>query len=158
MDRVENFSIDWKETKLAIVIPTQDGWRLTMKESFLPMWALWMASFKSPTPTIVAFTGVNNAHGPSPQPTACSMQDLCLNIENCSALSTKVPLLYYGIFLGSGCCSVGRAVTSQHQRSALRLQSSANFVYTEHLFTFNSILKTKIKKKRLGMAHFQKLI
>ena len=27
--------------------------------------------FASPTPTLMAFTGVTNAHGPSPQPTAC---------------------------------------------------------------------------------------
>ena len=27
--------------------------------------------FISPTPTLMAFTGVTNAHGPSPKPTAC---------------------------------------------------------------------------------------
>ena len=29
--------------------------------------------FKMPTPTPMAFTGVTNAHGPSPKPTACSL-------------------------------------------------------------------------------------
>ena len=46
-----------------------------------------------------------------------------------------------------------------NQRSAVRIQSSANF-YLEHIFTVNCIEKTKTKEKRLGMAHFrpQKLI
>ena len=39
------------------------------------------------------------------------------------------------------------------ERSAVRIQSPAKFV--EHLFTVNCIEKTKIKKKRLGMAHFE---
>ena len=32
------------------------------------------SSFLSPTPTLMAFTGVTNAHGPSPQPAACILR------------------------------------------------------------------------------------
>ena len=52
--------------------------------------------------------------------------------------------------MGSGCGSVGRRF--QFQGSAVRIQSTAN-IYIDH-FTFNCVEKTKIKKKRLGMAHF----
>ena len=41
------------------------------------------------------------------------------------------------------------------QRSAVWIQSSAK-IYIGHLFTVNSIEKTKINKKRPGMAHFFK--
>ena len=41
----------------------------------------------------------------------------------------------------------------RHQRSAVQIQSLALF-YMEHLFTVNCVEKTKIKKKRPGMAHF----
>ena len=47
--------------------------------------------------------------------------------------------------LGSGCGSVGRAVASDSRQKN----------YIEH-FTVNCIEKTKIKKKRLGRAHFLK--
>ena len=41
----------------------------------------------------------------------------------------------------------------RHQGSAERVESLANFDM-KHLFTINCIEKTKIKKKRPGMAHF----
>ena len=41
----------------------------------------------------------------------------------------------------------------RHQRSAVQIQSLALF-YMEHLFTVNCVEKTKIKKKRPGMAYF----
>ena len=40
----------------------------------------------------------------------------------------------------------------QNQKSAVRIQSLANF-YVEHLFTVNCIERTNIKKKRPGKAH-----
>ena len=46
--------------------------------------------------------------------------------------------------MGSGCGSVGRAVASNIGK-----------YYIKHLFTVNSIEKTKIKKKRPGMAHLK---
>ena len=58
--------------------------------------------------------------------------------------------------MGSGCGSVGRAC---YQRSAVRLQSSAKFIFEYllvYLFILNCIEKTKINKKRPGMAHFFK--
>ena len=62
-------------------------------------------------------------------------------------------LLINVIFKGSGCGSVGRAVASDTR--GLRFESShrRNFI---HVFTINCIEKTKIKKKRPGMAHFLK--
>ena len=54
--------------------------------------------------------------------------------------------------VGSGRDSVGRAVASD-TREAVRIQSTAIF-FIEHLFTGNCKEKTKIKKKRPGMARF----
>ena len=55
---------------------------------------------------------------------------------------------------GSGCGSVGRAVASNTRGP--RFESSHQQIYIEHLFTINCIEKTKINKKRPGMAHFKK--
>ena len=56
------------------------------------------------------------------------------------------------------CGSVGRVVASDIRD--LRFESSHRqklVIYIEHLFTVNFVLqKTKIKKRRLGMAHFYK--
>ena len=55
--------------------------------------------------------------------------------------------------LGSGCGSVGRAVARGPQ-----FESSHRQFYTEYFFIDNSgIVKTKIKKKRLGMELFKKV-
>ena len=50
--------------------------------------------------------------------------------------------------MGSGGGSVGRF---RHQRSAVRIPTSANFIYKLYI----EIEKTKIKKKRQGMAHLK---
>ena len=56
--------------------------------------------------------------------------------------------------MGQWCGSVGRAVTSNTRD--LGLNPVIGKIYIEHLFIVNCIEKTKIKKKRLGMAHFFK--
>ena len=53
---------------------------------------------------------------------------------------------------GSGCGSVGRAVTSD-TRGSSHWQT-----YIEQLFTVNCIEKTKMKKKRPGMAHLKSIV
>ena len=55
---------------------------------------------------------------------------------------------------GSGCGSVGRAVASYTRGP--RFESSHRQKFIEHLFTVNCIEKTKMKKKRPGMAHLKK--
>ena len=56
--------------------------------------------------------------------------------------------------LGSGCGSVDRAVAFNTR--GLRFDSSHRQKFIEHLFIINCIEKTKINKKRPGMAHFLK--
>ena len=58
--------------------------------------------------------------------------------------------------MGSGCGSVGRAVDSDTRDP--RFDSSHRQKFIEHLFIINCIEKTKINKKRPGMAHFIKTI
>ena len=54
--------------------------------------------------------------------------------------------------LGSGGDgSVGRAVASDTRDP--RFESSHRQTFIEHLFTVNCVEKTKMKKKRPGMAH-----
>ena len=62
--------------------------------------------------------------------------------------------LLYKISYRSGCCSVGGAVAFNTR--GLRFDSSHRQNFIEHLFIINCIEKTKINKKRLGMAHFLK--
>ena len=54
--------------------------------------------------------------------------------------------------MGSGCGSVGRAVTSDTRDP--QLESSHRKAFIKHLFSVNCVVKTKIKKKRPGMAYF----
>ena len=54
--------------------------------------------------------------------------------------------------MGSGCGSVGRAVDSDTRDPRFDSSHRQNFI--EHLFIINCIEKTKINKKRPGMAHF----
>ena len=56
------------------------------------------------------------------------------------------------IFMGSGCGSVGRAVASDTRDP--QFESSHRKAFIKHLFTVNCVVKTKIKKKRPGMAYF----
>ena len=56
------------------------------------------------------------------------------------------------IFWGSGCGSAGRAVAFDTRRPRFDSSHRQNFI--EHLFIINCIEKTKINKKRPGMAHF----
>ena len=57
-------------------------------------------------------------------------------------------------FEGSGCGSVGRAVAFDTRGPRFDSRHRQNFI--EHLFIINCIEKTKINKKRPGMAHFLK--
>ena len=54
--------------------------------------------------------------------------------------------------LGSGCGSVGRVVAFDSRGPRFNSSHRENFI--EHLFIINCIEKTKINKKRPGMAHF----
>ena len=54
--------------------------------------------------------------------------------------------------MGSGCGSVGRVVASNTRDPWFKSSHRQKFSYIEHLFTL-CIEKTKIKKKRPGMAH-----
>ena len=56
--------------------------------------------------------------------------------------------------MGSGCGSVGRAVALNTRGPWFDSSHRQNFI--EHLFIINCIEKTKINKKRPGMAHFLK--
>ena len=56
--------------------------------------------------------------------------------------------------MGSDCGSVGRAVAFDTR--GLRFDSSHRQNFIEHLFIISCIEKTKINKKRPGMAHFLK--
>ena len=58
--------------------------------------------------------------------------------------------------LDSGCGSVGRAVASRAKGPQFESSHWQTFKMDIHLFTFNCIEKTKIKKKRAGMADFLK--
>ena len=53
---------------------------------------------------------------------------------------------------GSGCGSVGRVVAFDTRGPRFDSSHRQNFI--EHLFIINCIEKTKINKKRPGMAHF----
>ena len=57
--------------------------------------------------------------------------------------------------MGSGCNSVGRAVASDTRGPRFESSHRQNLYWT--LFTVNCIEKTKIKKKRPGMAHLKKI-
>ena len=56
--------------------------------------------------------------------------------------------------MGSGCDSVGRVVAFDTRGPQFDSSHRQNFI--EHLFIINCIEKTKINKKRPGMAHFKK--
>ena len=56
---------------------------------------------------------------------------------------------------GSGCGSVGRAVASNTRGMQFESSHWQKFIYIEHfVYCQLCIRKTKIKKKRPGMAHF----
>ena len=56
-------------------------------------------------------------------------------------------------WIGSGCDSVGRAVASDARGLWFESSHLQTFISDIYLFTVNCIEKTKIKKKRPGMAH-----
>ena len=56
--------------------------------------------------------------------------------------------------MGSGCGSVGRVVAFNSRGPRFDSSHRQNFI--QHLFIINCMEKTKINKKRLGMAHFFK--
>ena len=58
--------------------------------------------------------------------------------------------------MGSGCGSVGRAVAYDTRGPQFDSSHQQNFI--EHLFIINCIEKTKINKKRPGVAHFLKKV
>ena len=57
---------------------------------------------------------------------------------------------------GSGCGSVGRAVAFDARGSRFESNYRQTFISDSYLFTVSCIEKTKIKKKRPGMAHLKK--
>ena len=63
--------------------------------------------------------------------------------SNCDGSTIKV---------GSGCGSVGRAVACNTRCPRFDSSNWQNFI--EHLFIISCVEKTKINKKRPGMAHF----
>ena len=58
-------------------------------------------AFFNPTPTLIAFTGVTNAHGPSPQPTAFRSPSCSKYVCYKNFLMTGFEMLTSGI--GSNC-------------------------------------------------------
>ena len=54
----------------------------------------------------------------------------------------------------SGCGSVGRVVASDTRGLQFESSHRQNFI---HVFTINCIEKTKLKKKRPGMAHLKNI-
>ena len=56
------------------------------------------------------------------------------------------------IMLGNGCGSVGRVVAFNTRGPQFDCSHQQNFI--EHLFIINCTEKTKINKKRPGLAHF----
>ena len=77
--------------------------------------ALVQSFFKSPNPTLMAFTGVTNAHGPSPHPTACRSPSCSLTTATGSNQATKQGLnLPPPRSLGCmGCTSLGYTFMSE---------------------------------------------
>ena len=58
--------------------------------------------------------------------------------------------------VGSGCGSVGRVVASDAKGPRFESSHRQTLISDIYLYTVNYIEKTKIKKKRPGMAHFLK--
>ena len=58
--------------------------------------------------------------------------------------------------LGSGCGSVGRVVNSDSKGLQFKSSQWQKFIYMEHLFIVNCVLKRRKKEKNPGMAHFFK--
>ena len=58
----------------------------------------------------------------------------------------------------SGCGSVGRAVASDTRGPQFESSLRQTFIYILNICLLSTIEKTKIKKKRPGMAHFYKNI
>ena len=67
--------------------------------------------------------------------------------------SVVFPFNNSSTLLGSGCGTGWQRGRFRRQRSAVRIQSLANFLSDIYLFTVNCIEKTKIKIWRLGIAH-----
>ena len=82
-------------------------------------------------------------------PTFCKIKSFRPRGET---LKTNIKLSTH--YMGSGCGSVGRAVALDTRGPRFDSRHRQNFI--EHLFIINCIEKTKINKKRLGMAHFFK--
>ena len=59
---------------------------------------------------------------------------------------------------GSGCGSVGRAVASNTRGPWFKSSHWQTFISDIYWFTVNCLEKTKIKKKRPGMAHLKKVL
>ena len=66
--------------------------------------------------------------------------------------------LYSNIDSGSGCGSVGRAVASKTRGPRFESSHWQKFIYIEHLFTANCVLKRQKKEKEAGNGPFKKNI
>ena len=89
-----NSNLNWKKQRVDDVLKIQTrGHRMVGADGSTELWRMpelgiqnyvlqtLYQDFYSPTPTLMAFTGVTNAHGPSPLPTACRS-------ASCSLMST----------------------------------------------------------------------
>ena len=79
-----NSNLNWKKQRVDDVLKIQTrGHRMVGADGSIEVWRMpelgiqnyvlqtLYQDFYSPTPTLMAFTGVTNAHGPSPQSKAC---------------------------------------------------------------------------------------
>ena len=87
-----------------------------------------------------------------------------LEIIFCLIMDSEVLLINFSsikidkrrnVWMGSGCGSVGRASDTRGPWFDSSHWQNINWTFV-YLFTFNCIEKTKINKKRPGMAHFLK--
>ena len=79
---------------------------------------------------------------------------LCASIVNLNMCAAVLNMWQTWVMKGSGCGSVGRTVAFDTRGPQFNSSHRQNFI--EHLFIINCIEKTKINKKRPGMAHFFK--
>ena len=80
----------------------------------------------------------------------------CPCMFNVQRIPTRLRSLERIIILGSGCGSFGRAVASNTRGLQFESSHRHNFIYQYRTIVYCQLCieKTKIKKKRPGMAHF----
>ena len=76
-----------------------------------------------------------------------------VQLKDGSLLKTK----YNKNNLGNGCVSVGRAVASNSRGPQFESSHKQKFIYIDHLFTVNCVLKRWNKEKEAGNGLFKKI-